>query len=265
MSPLKWVIQNNLRKSNDVSKLIEFLEFFKVRWEHIPIIPFDESPIEGVSEEGITIFYGSTGMTRRVHEAGKWKPGVFFHPERFSFEGIRKGFGEHLLNADSEVMTVGELLSRDYPKDELFFSRPAEDSKLYTGNLFYFSEMKEEWTQRVDEPQDRFNLETLVQIAKPKKIVKEVRHFVVNGKVSTSSHYGYGKMKYEVEQPDLDFAQEMAKLYNPAEVFTLDTCLLEDGRRKVVETNCFNSSGLYWTDVYKLVQDINHFLLERYS
>lgn len=264
MNKLKWVVQDNLRKSHDVSKLIDCLEYQGIPWEHIPIIPFDTSPIEGVSEEGLTIFYGSTGMTRRVHETAKWTPGVFFNPERFSFDGAKKGYGSNLVNADSEVLSIQELLARDYKKEDLFFSRPAEDSKIFTGALMYFWEMQE-WEKRLTDPQDRMFFDTKIQIATPKVILTEQRNFVVNGVVSTSSYYGHGKMTHEVSPEDLQFAQEMAEIYQPAPVFTLDTCQLEDGTRKVVETNCFNSSGFYWSDVYKLVKDINAFVMKQYG
>lgn len=261
---IKWVLQNNLGKNDNASKIACFLEALGVPWQPIEVIPFDDSPIEGVDPSGITIFYGSTGLARRVYEAGIWSPGVFFHPTRFSFDSVLDGYGENLVNSDSEVLTVGEFLQRDYPSEELFFTRPAEDSKVFTGALMFFHEMQA-WKRILDGETDRFTYETKIQVAKPKVIVRETRHFVVNGKVSASSNYGHGLMKYEVEQKDIDFANEMARLYQPAEVFTLDTCRLEDGTKKVVETNCFNSSGLYWSDTYVLVKDINRFLREKYG
>jgi len=257
---LKWVVQNNLGQSSDVHRFVEFLEVQGVHWEHIPIIPFDNSPITGVDKEGITVFYGSTGMVRRVYETGGWAPGVWFDPTRFGFHALLDGFGQDLLNADSEVVSVGELLQRSYGKEKLFFSRPAQDSKAFTGGLFYFSEIQE-WSQCFESPTNMIKPETLVQISEPKVIERELRSFVVNGKISTSSYYAHGKRMHEVEPEDVEFAQEMANKYQPAAVFTLDTCRLEDGTRRVVETNCFNSSGFYNSDIYKLIQDINSFLL----
>jgi hypothetical protein len=264
MQQLKWVIQNNLGSDRNVGKLAEFLDVMRVPWEHFSHIPFDDSPIEGVSTEGITIFYGSTGLVDRVNKINRWKPGVFFNPSRFAFQALREGFGENLLNYASELVTVRELIERDLDPKGVWFIRPAHDTKAFTGALFVDHEIKV-WKEALAESKWKMNYDTLVQVAKPEVIIRELRSFVVDGKVSTASYYGHGMMRQPVFPEDLDFAREMAKLYHPAEVFTLDTCLLEDGRRKVVETNCFNSSGLYWSDVYKLVQDINHFLLERYS
>lgn len=261
---LKWIIQNNLGKTDNASKIAMFLEAQGVEWQEISIIPFDESPIEGVDTDGIRIFYGSTGLTRRVFEAQKWTPGVFFDPARFCYEAALQGYGENLVNSDSEVVTVGEFLERDYPDDKLFFTRPSEDSKIFTGALMYFHEMKA-WKRVLEGSTERFTFGSKIQVAAPKVIVRETRHFIVNGKVSASSNYGHGLMKYEVEQRDIDYANEMARLYQPADVFTLDTCRLEDESMRMVETNCFNSSGLYWSDVYNLTRDINRFLLEKYG
>lgn len=261
---LKWIIQENLGNDRNNGKLAEFLDAKKVPWQSVFHIPFDDSPIEGIDPSGITIFYGSTGLVNRVAIKNLWKPGVFFEGERFSFQALKDGFGPHLLNYGSELLTVRELVERDLDPKGVWFIRPAHDTKAFTGALFVDHEVKA-WKEALEGATGRFTHDTLVQVAKPEVIIRELRSFVVNKTVSTSSYYGHGMMRQHVFPEDIEFAQEMAKVYQPAEVFTLDTCLLEDGRRKVVETNCFNCSGLYWSDVYKLVDDVNNFLLERYS
>jgi hypothetical protein len=266
MSNLKWVIQNNLGRNMDqnLEKLIGFLEVQGVKWEHIPHIPFDESPVEGIDSEGITLFYGSTGFVDRVSRMNRWKPGVFFNPPRFAFQALREGFGENLLNYGSEILTVQELLARDLDPKGVWFIRPAHDTKAFTGALFETWEIKD-WERILKDATWKFRYDTVIQVAEPKVIIRELRSFVVDGKVSTSSYYGHGMMKQPVFPEDIEYAKEMAKVYQPADIYTLDTCLLENGERKVVETNCFNSSGFYWSDIHKLVADVNHFLLERYS
>jgi len=262
MGNIKWVIQNNMRRGFNVDKLIDMLDVQGVKWEHIPYIPFDLSYVHNIETDGVTIFYGSTGLVRTVHEIGKWLPGVFFSVERFSFEALLEGFGEHLLNADSQVMTVGEFLGRGYHSDDYLFVRPNLDSKIFTGVSQSFGEFRETWEHPLKTPSEGslFSRNTQIQVATPKSIAREMRSFVVNGKVSTSSYYG-SKMKDPVEPKDIAFAERMAALYQPAPVFVLDTCAMMDDSMKVVETNCFNSSGLYWVDVYQLTQDVNAFCL----
>lgn len=260
---IHWVLQNNLGKTTDITKMADFLDVQGVSWEHIAVIPFDDANIEGIATDNVTVFYGSSGLVHRVHTQGKWSPGVFFEPERFQFKALQQGYGKHLLNADSEVLSVKELLGRSYSNDELFFVRPDSDTKAFTGALMTFEEVLA-WKDALVDAKGLLTFDTMVQVAKPKVIVRELRNFIVNGKVSTSSYYGHGMMRQEVSQEDITFAQEMANLYQPAEVFTLDTCVLDDGTQRVVETNCMNCSGLYWCDVHKLVSDVNAFLMEKY-
>ena len=54
----------------------------------------------------------------------------------------------------------------------------------------------------------------------------------------------------------IDFINDMIKIYEPAEAFVIDVCLLLNGEMKIVEINCFNSSGFYDADIQKIVMSI---------
>jgi hypothetical protein len=171
-----------------------------------------------------------------------------------------------LLNADSEVLTMREIMGQERPGDRHFFCRPVEDDKAFTGKVFSWKELQEQAIQLKEaDSSNRLQLDTKVQVASTKEILHEVRNFVIDGKVSTSSFYGRGMMNQEVPQEEIEYAERMAQRYQPAEVFVLDTCLLADGSRRVVETNCMNSSGFYWVDIYKLVKDLNSYLLHKHG
>jgi hypothetical protein len=263
---IKWVLQNNLMKDHNIGKLVDFLEVQGVPWEGITVVPFDQSDIEGVDTSGITVFYGSVGLVRRVSQSNRWKPGVFFSPPSFAFQALLEGYGDNLLNADSEVLTMREIMEEGRPGDRHFFCRPVEDDKAFTGKVFSWKELREQAVLLKEaDSRNRLQLDTKVQVAPTKEILHEVRNFVIGGKVSTSSFYGRGMMNQEVPQEEIEYAERMAQRYQPAEVFVLDTCLLADGSRRVVETNCMNSSGLYWVDVYKLVKDLNSYLLHKHG
>lgn len=253
-------------KDHNIGKLVDFLEVQGVPWEPIEVVPFDGSPIEGPSVSGVTMFYGSVGLVRRVSQDNRWKPGVFFDPTAFAFQALLNGYGDELLNADSEVLTMREVMEQERPGDRHFFCRPVEDDKAFTGKVFSWKELQEQAIQLKEaDSSNRLQLDTKVQVASTKDILHEVRHFVIDGKVSTSSFYGRGMMNQEVPLEEIEYAERMAQRYQPAEVFVLDTCLLADGSRRVVETNCMNSSGFYWTDIYKLVKDLNSHLLRKYG
>lgn len=263
---IKWVLQSNLMKDHNIGKLVDFLEVQGVPWQGIEVIPFDTSNIEGVDTSGITVFYGSVGLVRRVSQNNQWKPGVFFNPPSFAFQALLEGYGDELLNADSEVLTMREIMDQERPGDRHFFCRPVEDDKAFTGNVFSWKELQEQAIQLKEaDSSNRLQLDTKVQVASTKEILHEVRNFVIDGKVSTSSFYGRGMMNQEAPQEEIEYAERMAQRYQPAEVFVLDTCLLADGSRRVVETNCMNSSGFYWVDIYKLVKDLNSYLLHKHG
>lgn len=262
---MKWVIQSNFLKDDNIGKLASFLDVHSISWQQIQVVPFDDSDITEVSSDDITVFYGSVGLTHRVAKNNKWKPGVWFEPSKFSFQGILNGYKEHCLNADSLVLSLQDFVLLKNIKDEqVYFMRPVEDNKSITGACFTVKQIKElvDGLTNADKT-NRLQLESVMQFASPKEIVKETRHFIVNGKVSTSSNYGHGKLPEEPQEEDISFAQQMVELYQPADVFTLDTCALEDGTKKLVELNCFNSSGFYWADVHKLTKDIIDFLEKR--
>lgn len=268
MTKLKWVIQDNVGKTSDLTKLVDFLELLKVEWIPVPYIPFDLSPVEGVPTEGITLFYGSVGLVNKVSNDNRWNPGVFFDAKKMDFVAQSEGFGKNLLNVDSKLFSLGEVYQNRvvFGEKDILFVRPATDTKIFSGGLFTGSELKEEVRRVIEVGNDpRIHPGLLIQVAEPKPLVREMRSFVVDGKVSTSAYYGHGKRNDDPIPEDIEFAQEMAKVYQPAGVYTLDTCVLENGDRKVVELNCFNSSGLYLSDIYKLIQDVNAFLLERYG
>lgn len=265
---LKWALQSNLMKDHNIGKLADFLEAQGVRWMGIEVVPFDDSDISTreIHQGGITVFYGSVGLVRRVHQNNQWKPGVFFEPSAFAFQALRDGYGEDLLNADSEVLTMQEVTELERDPKSSFFCRPCEDDKAFTGKVFAWKELQEQaFLLKEVSPANRLQLSSRIQVASTKDLACEIRHFVVNGKISTSSFYGRGMMGDDVPQEDVEYAQRMAEKYQPAEVFALDTCRLQDGTKRVVETNCMNSSGLYWIDVWKLTKDINDFLRSKYT
>jgi hypothetical protein len=251
MRPIRWAVQTNLGSADDVAKLTAFLERLGVPWVPLKVIPFDDTPPD-VPADGAVVFYGSTTLMRNVARDGRWDPGVFFDEARFAFEALRDGYGPALLNAASEVVAVGEFVSRDLDPGTEFFVRPAGDRKEFQGAVHTFGELRG-WR---DGP---LGLDTRIQVAPPLDVIAEWRTVVVDGRVVASSQYrSNGRLKITGEVPSAvtDFAEEMAAGYAPAPVFVLDVGEVEGGLR-VVETNCFNSAGFYWCDLHAVVRAVN--------
>jgi hypothetical protein len=62
----------------------------------------------------------------------------------------------------------------------------------------------------------------------------------------------------EIPKIVLDTADEYAKLYEPAEIYTMDLAETPNGI-KIVEYNCWNGSGLYKMDTKKLFSTITDY------
>ena len=256
MRDVRWAIQTNLGSADDVAKLTAFLERLGVPWVPLRVIPFDDTPPD-VPGDGAVVFYGSTTLMRNVAREGRWSPGVFFDEARFAFEALRDGYGDALLNAASEVVSVGDFVARELDPDAEFFVRPAGDLKEFQGAVHAFRELAG-WREGLASSAGPLGLDTRIQVARPVEVFAEWRTVVVEGRVVASSQYrSHGRLKVTGEVPAevTEFATEMAARYAPAPVFVLDVGAVEAGLR-VVETNCFNSAGFYWCDLHAIARAV---------
>jgi hypothetical protein len=168
-------------------------------------------------------------------------------------------------------VTLGELVAESAvaanPKAEVFV-RPAADLKEFVGGLMALRElpMLFEGSRK-----SRATPMTRVQVATPKDLVHEWRTIVIRDWVITGSQYlshgekvkqgSYGTLPDHV----VAFAEACAKLYQPAEVFVLDVGELANGELRVVECNCFNASGWYWSDFHAIAREVSAYVVETWS
>ena len=259
---MKWVLQNNLGdRIGTLDKLKSFMEVLKIPFEEIRVVPFSDDPPE-VSKDIPTIFYGSTTLIKNVSRSGHWSPGVWFNSEQYEFKNVLAGYGkDNLLNGDSEIKTISEFLDSDSYGEELLFVRPAADFKEFAGGLFTQKQLAEQW-KFLDQSYSSLTKATKIQIAAPKNIASEYRTIIVDKKVIASSLYKENdrvKMDSGVPESIIHYANEMAKLYEPNKVFTMDICVLTNGAMKIVELNTFNCSGFYYCDHYEIVKQVTEF------
>ena len=103
--------------------------------------------------------------------------------------------------------------------------------------------------------------DTLIQIALPKKILKEFRFWVVNGRVVTGSQYMIGNrvvLNSIVDNGAVDFAQKMVDQFQIADAFVIDIAMTNDGYR-IVECGCINCAGFYKADMQKLITSLESY------
>lgn len=277
LSETLWVLQSNRlgpAGAHDFFKLTSFLDAQGTPYKEFPYRPFDDAPVV-VEWDGPVVFYGGTTFIEKVHKQGEWRPGVWYDKAAFSFEALLGGYGSALLNADSRVISLGSLITEALPADALFFIRPADDLKEFVGGIRTYAEIQRDLL--VQSSMSRATLETRVQLAPVKRIKREWRTILVDGKVIEGSQYRDGSyLLKRGESPKLSaevvaFAEQQAAKYSPAAVYALDVVEhegpLKDGHGGplgIVETNCFNCAGWYDSNVRTIAREVT-LCASRYS
>lgn len=248
-----WVVQQNLINDNDLHHLKEFLTELKISHILVDIIPFsNEIECPPLNTDRV-IPYGSTKMMK-IANHHNWK-GMFFDSKNFRVDAWNANRND-MLNQDAEIVTIDEIAKHyeECDPDAVVFIRPNEDLKAFNGTVTTVKEVSR-WMSSIDAGNFQIDKTTLVAVAKPKNIQMEWRYFIVGGKIISGSHYrihGQRLVKRETDKAVLDEAQQLANKWLPHETCVMDTALTIDGL-KVVEFNCFNSSGFYYHDIKGII------------
>lgn len=258
---IRWVVQTNLGKqyAEDLELACKKLDY---EFKPVLIIPFCDRISDDIDNNKPTIFYGATRWIDNIYKQNIWKPGVFFNPKSIYSLWSQK-YGEHSLNYGARQTTLAELSKENHPQDELMFIRPVSDQKEFAGDVMKFRHIKQ-WSNKLTRDSD-IDLDTVPIItASPVGIAHEWRLFIVDGKVSSGSHYRtYHKFQTSSDVPKevIEFAEERTKEYSPAPVFVMDIGKSGDALY-VIEIGCFNSAGFYDSDVEKIVYDVSQYIIE---
>lgn len=285
---MHWILQNNIFREEAFDRLLEVLARFEIPHSERRVVPFigvlvpigveiDTIDIDTYEDKeleelkGNVICMGSYSMRHAAKKYG-WAPGVFDLMETGTFQKCMEHWGALMLNADSVVMPFKDA---SWPSGERFI-RPTDDSKHFAGKMMEADEFREWQTQVCVLKLDFGNSltpETLIQIARPKKIYAEYRCWVVDGHIVTMSLYKRGDTVIYKNMDDvlgyeaLTFANQVLKTKNnstsitlstvndgwkPARAFCLDVCETDEGW-KVVEINTLNSCGFYAANLTSLV------------
>lgn len=260
-----YVIQKDIFKETNYKKIFKTLDRLELEYEIVDSIAelfTDELKVE--TDRTDVFVFGSVKLARLAAKKN-WIPGSFYGGNH-DFSIYKEFYKENLLNYDSIIQKITDpinfseevLIGSGYGfKDSPKFIRPTKDSKTFTGGLF----TRIKWEDKITSIQEylkkanREGEEILIQVSSIKRIYKEARVWIVDGRVITSSYYLFnGLVQYEedVEPEGLEFAQSMVNLYQVAEAFVMDICLTPDGW-KIVEINCINCAGFYNGDLQKII------------
>lgn len=245
-----YIVQENLFREEGHAKLINGLERFKLDYELVKVLPFIEE-VEFKTDRKDVFVFGSLKLAR-LSKNYDWKPAALI-TENHDYNVYSKHYKDNLLNYDSRIVKFGDNFEWKYEQQ---FIRPCLDSKSFTGKVFDETEWNEFKNRMLDHPTDTsLREDSLIQVARPKKITQEIRCWVVNGKIITQSTYRRGSfLVYDniVDNDAIEFAQKMVDMYQLCEAFVIDVCLTENGW-KIVECGSISCAGFYDADMQKLL------------
>ena len=250
-----YLIQENTFKEENYNVLAETLNRFNLPYEIIKVRPFLEDFEFKTNRKDIFCF-GSVKMSRLAKKYN-WFPGSLLN-ENHDYRVYSKFYKENLLNYDSKIQKFGDNIELD-----IFFARPCEDTKTFTGKVFdqySWNEFKENFFKSGQI--STLTNETEIQISSVKNITKEFRFWIVDNNVVTGSLYRMGSWITRSEVIDegaLEFCKEMIKIYQLADAFVMDICeiIINNNREyKIIECGCINSAGFYKANMSKLIESI---------
>lgn len=251
-----YVIQENTFREENYDILVETLERFELPYEIVKVRPFLED-FEFKTDRKDIFCFGSVKMSRLAIKYG-WYPGSLLN-ENHDYRVYSKYYKENLLNYDSVIQKYGDDINLD-----LFFARPCEDTKTFTGKVF----TKESWLEFKENffksgQESSLTIDTEIQVSSVKNVTKEFRFWIVGGEVITGSLYRNGYwVNYSniVDEGALEFCKEMVKIYQLADAFVMDICeVIKDNDEieyKIIECGCINSAGFYKANMPKLIEAI---------
>lgn len=269
-----YLIQENIFAEKHHERLIHNIERMGLEYELVKIIPFMSELELKTDRKDVFVF----GAVKMAHIANKYmfSPGSMYNGNH-DFEVYGPKYGGLMLNHGAHIMDLSDPLPVDTRWD-MFFARPCGDNKIFTGQVF----MRHSWEEFIGDmlkPNKRFDKETeeemnerlsklreeKVMLSRLKEIGYEIRCWIVGGKVVTMSMYRLGRRTVYANMDHEDWirdkVQSYVDIYQPAEAFVMDVCMVEgDEELKIVEINCINCSGFYDANMGKLLNAIEeHF------
>lgn len=254
---MEYIVQNNLFTERNYNNLIYALDKLGVKYEIVKVLPFIDTIDIKTKSKNIFAF-GALKMAE-ISKFYGWNPGVLMN-DNMNYLVYKDYYKENLLNYDSKIFKINDDFNWEIDQ---YFIRPTEDTKTFTGKVFDEPEWKYQRNYLLTNGH-RFGptLDTDIQVSIPKKIYREIRFFIVGGKVVTGSHYRIGGrlslciVDEVIDADAIKFCQDMVDVFQLASSFVMDLALTENGW-KIIECGCINCAGYYDSDMQKLIHAID--------
>ncbi|TWF38949.1 uncharacterized protein DUF4343 [Chitinophaga polysaccharea] len=261
---IQWVVQRNLTHAKDLENLELACKQKGIPFLMIDVIPFTaELPYFDTSRR--SIFYGSTTFCALVDARPELRTGLFFDNTRFSIANYIGQWGKYMLNADAEITSFRELMSRNEAADKLFFIRPDDDNKAFAGETKSFGELSKWYDQLSMWDNTSLSPDSRIVVSTPYDIRYEWRLWIVVGKVVAASKYRtYFKLTKEAGCPPevIAYAESRCREYMPHDVFVMDICLCGE-EFYIVECGCMNAAGFYHAAIADIVEAVSGYFVGR--
>ena len=262
------LIQNNMYAEFGFRRLVDAVKDLNLPYGIFKLRPFDHEIewMDGTISGGRTptMIWGTTTVEAASKKYG-WHPGVFKN-ENFDMRVLHEKWGPWMLNEDAKFCKLGEVPSFEGTA----FIRPVLDSKSFSGQKMNGEEL-DTWREGLYALRDEYttvDLNTVVMVASPKRIIDEARFFVVDKKVVAGSMYRVdGRVMYKgigndtpLYQPMWRYAEAHTQTFegwSPAEAFVMDVARTEEGFR-IIEVNCINSAGFYDCNMMSVVKALEY-------
>jgi len=220
----------------------------------------------------LVIPYGSVSFVADLHKLWKDAPCIWYDPDNLSWGAMAAYWGEHLLNREHVITTIGDfkdrqsyffnLLGKDHQGNNVIFIKPYWNNKCF--NAMILVEMAADGTleQFITDNNyfDRVHRDTLIVLARPKIVQNEWRFFIAGRQIIGSTQYSKNREKhYEDGCPEnvSNFAKKVMwgrgifshprvryNSWQPDWAYSLDICESED-ELYVMEVGCLNCSDMY--------------------
>lgn len=249
-----WVVQQNMaRYEPERDILFATLERFAIPHQIVEVEGYDLRP--EIEIDGPVVVNGSIRLCQIAMQRG-WRPGCF-QDATFSYEEWQEPYHDHLLNPDAIVGTIAEVT----PAWDEMFIKPVRDDKEFDGRTMTLAEFQALQTS-VIRHQRRLSPDMRILCAPVRTVGQEHRHFIVDGMVVSSSRYklaGQANVSPLVDDEVVAFAERMARLWQPARAFVMDTYRTGD-EIGIVEIGGICAAGFYQADVQRIVMALDQMI-----
>lgn len=261
-----WVLQENIYAEKGYAALLDILQRTSTPHTLVKVIPFVGEIIPDIDIPNPVVCIGQYSMRHTSKKKG-WNPGVWDLEDKADYAQCMEKWNL-MLNSGAQIVKLKDIETearRGIINQSRSFFRPLDDSKHFAGGIYDLNHMIRLYrnTMALNDEERLLGLspDSLIVCASPTDILAEYRTWFVDGKLVTASQYKLGDLvahSADVSEDVLNFAQDMAEIWQPDRAFVLDICRIEAGLR-ILEVNTINAAGFYAADVFKIWDAIQQY------